>query len=302
MAEEGYITVEAPSTQGFSVRNGSKFLGKTGLLICQCNDEAVGVWAAPDELWSCCYLLILEMSFAQPGTADRIIGGYVCPQQSRPYQAAIVTGRRGNWNIYCGGSLVHPCWVLSAAHCRPRPGMKVCLGKHNLKRVEQGEQCLDIAEVKVYPGYNRRQNDKDFMLLRLRPCARLSETVKTINLPTSSPTDGSVCSVSGWGTIRSPQAQLPAQLQCADVNVVPTSQCNMAYRGAITPFMMCAGVQEGGTDSCQGDSGGPLTCGGQLEGVVSWGTQVCAQRGNPGVYAKVCCVVPWIRETINQNS
>lgn len=86
--------------------------------------------------------------------------------------------------------------------------MKVCLGKHNLKRVEQGEQCLDIAEVKVYPGYNRRQNDKDFMLLRLRPCARLSETVKTINLPTSSPTDGSVCSVSGWGTIRSPQGKL----------------------------------------------------------------------------------------------
>uniref|UniRef100_A0A8D0B9D8 Peptidase S1 domain-containing protein n=1 Tax=Salvator merianae TaxID=96440 RepID=A0A8D0B9D8_SALMN len=164
-------------------------------------------------------------------TSGRIIGGYACPSNSRPFQAALVTGRKGNWRIYCGGTLVDSCWVLSAAHCKPRTGMKVCLGKHNLKKVE---------------------------------------------------------------------TKLPEQMQCANVNIVPEGTCNKAYRGAVTPFMMCAGVPDGGIDSCQGDSGGPLICGQQLEGVVSWGTYVCAQKGNPGVYAKVCCIVPWIQNTIKE--
>ncbi|KAJ7304170.1 hypothetical protein JRQ81_011700 [Phrynocephalus forsythii] len=187
---------------------------------------------------------------------------------------------------------------MSVEECLPGLRMKVCVGKHNLKRVENTEQCLDIAEVIVHPEYDRRTNDKDYMLLRLKPCATLSDAVKIIQLPSGCPNDGKRCTVSGWGTTRSPLAQLPAQLQCADVNIVPEQKCNKAYRGAVTPFMLCAGVPQGGTDSCQGDSGGPLVCDEQLEGVVSWGTYVCAQKGNPGVYAKVCCITPWIQKTI----
>ncbi|XP_062996821.1 kallikrein-14-like [Elgaria multicarinata webbii] len=240
-------------------------------------------------------------AFHCQGTAGRIIGGYTCPQNSRAYQAAIVIGFRGNLKIYCGGILVHPCWVLTAAHCKPRLGLRVCLGKHNLRRFERTEQCSCISKAVPHPEYNRRNNNKDFMLLRLGTCARLSEAVQIAQLPSGCPSERTPCTVSGWGTIRSPQARLPSQLQCADVNIVPNELCNRAYYGAITPFMMCAGVPQGGIDSCQGDSGGPLMCGGQLEGVVSWGTRVCAQRGNPGVYSKVCCVVPWIKKTIGQN-
>ncbi|XP_063168318.1 trypsin-3-like [Candoia aspera] len=243
-------------------------------------------------------LLVSSAVFAQEGTGGRIIGGYDCLPHSRPFQAAVVTGSKGNWRIYCGGSLVDPCWVLSAAHCKSNQRVKVCLGKHNLKMVESAEQCVDIADAVPHPEYNRKNIDKDYMLLRLKTCAKLSEAVNVTRLPTSCPSDGTPCTVSGWGTIQSPQSRLPAKMQCANVSIVPHNQCNKAYRGAITPHMICAGVPQGGIDSCRGDSGGPLTCDGLLEGVVSWGTYVCAQRGNPGVYAKVCCVVPWIQNTI----
>uniref|UniRef100_A0ACB8FSF9 Uncharacterized protein n=2 Tax=Sphaerodactylus townsendi TaxID=933632 RepID=A0ACB8FSF9_9SAUR len=180
--------------------------------------------------------------------------------------------------------------------------MKVCLGKHNLKKVENTEQCLDIQKVVIHPNYTRKNNDKDFMLLKINPCAKCGDAVKTAPLPSKCPEDNMPCTVSGWGTIKSPQAKLPENLQCADVRTVPQQTCNRAYRGAITSHMICAGVPEGGIDSCQGDSGGPLVCDGKLQGIVSWGTYVCAQKGNPGVYAKVCCVVPWIKDTISKQS
>uniref|UniRef100_A0A670YR02 Peptidase S1 domain-containing protein n=1 Tax=Pseudonaja textilis TaxID=8673 RepID=A0A670YR02_PSETE len=149
-------------------------------------------------------------------------------------------------------------------------------------------------------SYNKKKMDKDYMLIRLKPCAMITKAVNVTRLPTRCPSHGQQCSVSGWGTITSPQNKLPAKMQCANVSIVPYNQCNKAYFGKITSHMLCAGVPQGGIDTCQGDSGGPLICNGRLEGVVSWGKHVCAQKGNPGVYAKACCVVPWIQSTIKK--
>uniref|UniRef100_A0A670YT18 Peptidase S1 domain-containing protein n=1 Tax=Pseudonaja textilis TaxID=8673 RepID=A0A670YT18_PSETE len=223
-------------------------------------------------------------------TGGRVIGGHNCKSNSRPYQAAIVTGDKGNRRIYCGGSLVHPCWVLTAAHCR------VCLGKYDLKKVEPMEQCMDIAEAISHPGYNKKKMDKDYMLIRLKPCAMITKAVNVTRLPTRCPSHGQQCSVSGWGTITSPQSKETKK----DGQLLFSSCHHSSYFGKITSHMLCAGVPQGGIDTCQGDSGGPLICNGRLEGVVSWGKHVCAQKGNPGVYAKACCVVPWIQSTIKK--
>ncbi|XP_050840810.1 kallikrein-8-like [Serinus canaria] len=65
------------------------------------------------------------------------------------------------------------------------------------------------------------------------------------------PRAGQNCSVSGWGTTKSPGAQLPRDLQCAQVQTFGPEQCARAYGSAVTRNMFCAGVPQGGVDSCQ---------------------------------------------------
>ncbi|XP_041601961.1 kallikrein-13 isoform X2 [Vulpes lagopus] len=92
------------------------------------------------------------------GTSGFLPGGYTCRPHSQPWQAALLVQGR----LFCGGVLVHPKWVLTAAHCL-KDGYRVYLGKHALGRVEAGDypQTLQCANIQlrsdeecrqVYPG------------------------------------------------------------------------------------------------------------------------------------------------------
>lgn len=47
------------------------------------------------------------------GTSGFLPGGYTCRPHSQPWQAALLVQKR----LLCGGVLVDPKWVLTAAHC-----------------------------------------------------------------------------------------------------------------------------------------------------------------------------------------
>ncbi|XP_068779499.1 kallikrein-15-like [Struthio camelus] len=175
----------------------------------------------------------------------------------------------------------------------------VRLGEHDLGCLEGSEQLRLAGRLIRHPGYNRLTKEHDLMLVKLRRAAVPGPSVQPLGLSTSCPAPGTPCLVSGWGTTRSPQRAFPRVLHCANVTVL---ECRGAYPQLATPGMVCAaGAGTPPADACQGDSGGPLVCGGRLQGIVSWGPEICGDPRRPGVYVNVCRYGRWIRETMRRN-
>ncbi|XP_068179784.1 transmembrane protease serine 9-like [Antennarius striatus] len=234
------------------------------------------------------FVLLIGAAFATE--EDKIVGGYECTPHSQPHQVSLNSGYH-----FCGGSLVNKNWVVSAAHCY-KSRVEVRLGEHNLRQSEDSEQYIKSSRVIRHPEYSSYNIDNDIMLIKLSTPATLNEFVQPVALPTACAPAGTMCKVSGWGNTMSSTAD-KNKLQCLDIPILSTRDCENSYPGMITDAMFCAGYLEGGKDSCQGDSGGPVVCNNELQGVVSWGYG-CAEKDHPGVYAKVCIFNDWLERTM----
>ncbi|KAK1329888.1 hypothetical protein QTO34_010071 [Cnephaeus nilssonii] len=246
------------------------------------------------------FLLLLLEVCARHWRAEenKVLGGQPCKSNSQPWQTALFQGDQ----LLCGGVLIDYNWVLTAAHCK-KPRYTVRLGEHNLKNKSGSGQERAVAQSIPHPCFSGDSEDHnhDLMLLRLRDPASRGSSVKPINLTDHCPRVGQKCTISGWGTVTSPQGNFPDDLNCAEVQIVSQKRCEDAYPGKVTEAMTCAG-DSSGADSCQGDSGGPLVCDGVLQGITSWGSDPCGQSQRPGVYTNLCRYLDWIKKTMGSRS
>lgn len=223
----------------------------------------------------------------------RIIGGDESDAGEFPYYVSLDG---------CGGSLIGPSVVLSAAHCAPGgselEGDTVRVGAFQFQENNSdGSVTVSVATQANHPNYNDNTVQNDFMLLRLAqpvqipnmPMLELSNNLNDI-------ADDTPLTVLGLGiTSASGGGSNPNQLMDVEVQANSNAECVNAYGndpfdGVDINTMFCAGVQGGGKDSCSGDSGGPIirVVGNthRQVGVVSWGIE-CATAEFPGVYAKI---------------
>lgn len=222
------------------------------------------------------------------GVQPMIIGGEETTIEENPFVVALTTP---DGFQFCGGTIVAPTKVLTAAHCTegtPASDIKVVAGRTSLSA--GGGTTANVTDVWIHPDWDSQALKNDASVLTLD--TSLTET--PLALASSSDTDlytaGANSTVLGWGVTES--GSTSDTLRKVDIPVTADDTCAESYSDEFdATSMVCAGLAEGGKDSCQGDSGGPLVgvaADGtrKLIGIVSWG-QGCAEPNFYGVYGRV---------------
>ena len=236
------------------------------------------------------------------GLDQRIIGGKPVPIKDNPWQVGILAARVPSNLVaqFCGGSIIAPRWVVTAAHCLDGGTLPtqihILTGTDSL---EKGGTRVNASRIIVHEGWNPKTNDFDIALVEV--ASDLTGTAVVGDTSTTEHPATVQVRVTGWGRTSKTKNAGSKTLQGIEIPYVTRATCNRpaSYDGEITENMICAGVPQGGVDSCQGDSGGPATAtiagNRRLVGIVSWG-EGCAMRDKYGVYTNVSKFRGWVSD------
>ena len=289
---------------------------------------------------------------AEADDDSRIVGGIDAPAGSAPWQVEIFStanftptdiandrSLRDNdpgkkfywlkepWEIAhrCGGVLIAPDWVATAAHCiTGTPGdflkmRKVLIGTQNIGE-QGGGAVYRIDRAAIHARYKPDIKTNDIALLHIvaegRPDPAAIARAKPIRILGTRPNDRPLGDaqdvvVTGWGLTAQEQDapghrtasgapnRASPKLKQVGLKTLPDARCEAVgkYTGKLDRTTICAGSADGVKDSCAGDSGGPMTRSQGSEmvlvGLVSWGVG-CALPGTPAIYTRVSALTSWI--------
>jgi secreted trypsin-like serine protease len=222
----------------------------------------------------------------------RIVGGQAAPKDLYPWFAR--STKRGS---VCGGVLISPEYVLTAAHCiiderdfTDNGGFEIgaLCNRGITDNCGADSEIIGFKEVIIHPRYNDGTFEFDFALVKLLRASKI--TPANIDSRQTSQSYEKMRSgekhlwAVGFGQLlETNNSFLPDELQHVEVDYVKNEVCREKFARYTydDETLICAAGD--GKDACAGDSGGPLYDreNDVVVGLTSWGIG-CARAEYPG--------------------
>ena len=230
-----------------------------------------------------------------------IIGGASTTINTVPWQILLEV----NGADACGGTIIAPGWILTAAHCLENSTgtryqasqLRIYAGITNRSQKNTG-QVRTITQIIRHPNYVNTAGGNDIALLRLSSPLAFNANVQGIRYATADDANaglnnpGRIGLISGWGWTNNTGAR-PDALQRVTLPII--SNADATSRGSNVNGTMIA-LAQNGIAAAPGDSGGPMVVNGILAGASSWG--FFPKEQNPTIYTRVSNYCDWISDNI----
>ncbi|XP_068158408.1 phenoloxidase-activating factor 2 isoform X2 [Drosophila tropicalis] len=234
-----------------------------------------------------------------------------------PWMVAILR-EENKLNLYeCGGALIAPDIILTAAHCVHNKDANTLIVRAGEWDTQTKDEIIPhedryVKEIVYHERYNKGSLYNDIALLLVESPFTSQSNIQPVCLPDVGEVfNYNRCYATGWGKNKfGKDGEYQVILKKIDLPVVEKNICQSNLRETrlgqhfnLHDSFICAGGEKG-KDTCKGDGGSPLVCPIKGEtnrfksaGIVAWGIG-CGEENIPGVYANVAYLRPWINEKL----